>query len=306
MPEPTVTSIATPAPIPPSEAPPSATSIPTPVSTSPAHRRHAPGPSRAHVLLVMLENKGYAATLGSCSADPYLCSLASHYLSATAWEGIGHPSLPNYLAITSGSTQRCSSDGCSTGIRAADLGGQLTSAGIPWDAYMESMPMPCYSGAMSGEYTRVHNPFVYYAGGSSPCHDDPYPGSGGLVAVLDSPTPPDFVWLSPNLGDDMHSGSVEQGDTWLRSNLAPVFASRWFTGSNATVIVTMDENDPQSIPAGGFVPMVVISARATGLGPTALQGNHYGTLRSIEEAFSLPLLGSAQELNNGDVVRYFG
>ncbi len=280
--------------------------MPHPRSTAPPPGHPTVVPSRPHVLLVMLENKGYAATLGSCSADPYLCSLAAQYMSATAWEGIGHPSLPNYLAITSGSTQGCSSDGCGTGINASHLGTQLAAAGVPWDAYMESMPYACYGGAMSGEYTRVHNPFVYYTGASSPCHDDPYPGSAGLLATLGSRTPPDFVWISPNLGDDMHNGSVQQGDAWLRGNLAPILASPWFIRGDATVIVTMDENDPQSTPMGGQVPMVVISSKARGRGAVAIRGNLYGTLRSIEEAFGLSLLGAAQSLANGDVAGYFG
>src|SRR5580704_17696683 len=133
---------------------PTPTSVPTPTSahatTPPTSRPTAtprsgatPPPSRPHVLVIMLENRGYAATLGNCSADPYLCSLASQFVSATSWYGLGHPSLPNYLAISSGSTPGCTSDGCATGITAPDLGGQWSAAGIPWRAYMESMPSPC-------------------------------------------------------------------------------------------------------------------------------------------------------------------
>lgn len=279
-------------------------STPRPTSEPPHH--NTPPPARPHVLLIMLENKGYGATLGSCIADPYLCSLASQYVSATAWDAVSHPSLPNYLAVTSGSTQGCSGDGCPVGISAPDLGGQLTAARIPWEAYMESLPSACDTIAASGAYTRVHNPFVYYTDNASPCHDVPYPGSGGLISALDGSTPPDFVWVSPNLNDDMHNGSVQQGDAWLRANLAPVLASSWFTGGSATVIITMDENDQQSSPAGGQVPFVVISSRAKGAGAVATHGNLYGTLRSIEEVFGLPLLGGAQSPSNGDIVRYFG
>ncbi len=195
-----------------------------PASTPPQNTSsHNPSPpTRPHVLLIMLENKGYGATLGSCAADSYLCSLASQYMSATAWYSVGHPSLPNYLAVTSGSTQGCSGDTCSVGISATDLGGQLTTAGIPWQAYMESMPSACDDIASNGAYTRVHNPFAYFTDNASSCRDVPYPGAGGLLAALDGSAAPDFVWISPNLNDDMHNGSVEQGDAWLRANLAPV------------------------------------------------------------------------------------
>jgi hypothetical protein len=306
-PAPSVTSNPTVAPtLPPTPQPTSPAPKPTPRPTStPPHHNISP-PGRPHVLLIMLENKGYGATLGSCAADPYLCSLASQYLSATAWYAVSHPSLPNYLAVTSGSAQGCTSDGCPVGIGAPDLGGQLTAAGIPWEAYMESLPSACDTIAASGVYTRVHNPFVYYTDNASRCHDVPYPGSGGLISALDGSTPPDFVWISPNLDNDMHYGSVQQGDAWLKANLAPVLASSWFSGGSATVIVTMDENDKQSTPAGGQVPFVVISSRAKGAGAVTTFGNLFGTLRSIEEVFGLPLLGGAQSLSNGDIARYFG
>src|SRR3984885_4947823 len=144
----------------------------TPPHTASPHTTSPP--SRPHVLLIMLENKGYGATLGACAADAYLCSLASQYVSATAWYSVGHPSLPNYLAVTSGSTQGCSGDACPVGIRATDLGGQLTAAGIPWVAYMESLPSACDDVGASGAYTRVHNPFVYFTDNASRCHDVPY------------------------------------------------------------------------------------------------------------------------------------
>jgi hypothetical protein len=79
---------------------------------------------------------------GGSHPDPYLCSLAASYASFTAWDGVAHPSLPNYLALTSGSTQGCTSDNCK-GPYTSDLGAQLTTAGVPWTAYMESMKTAC-------------------------------------------------------------------------------------------------------------------------------------------------------------------
>lgn len=253
----------------------------------------------------MLENKGYAATLNSCAADPYLCSLAATYASDTNWFGVTHPSDPNYLAFDSGSTQGCAADTCYGPYGGTDLGAQLDAAGIPWDAYMESMPSACFAGPSSGNYARKHNPFVDFTDEKT-CHDLPYPGAGALVSTLDSSTAPDFVWITPNLQDDMHDGSVQQGDAWLRANLAAVLASSWFSDGNATVMVTMDENDAQSTPAGGQVPFVLISSRARGAGALTIHGNEYGALRSIEEVFGLRLLAGAQSPGDGDVSRYFG
>ncbi|HEY8676409.1 MAG TPA: alkaline phosphatase family protein [Candidatus Dormibacteraeota bacterium] len=252
---------------------------------------------KPHVLVVMEENRGYKATLGTCSADPYLCSLASGYASYTSWFGILHNSLPDYIAIIGGSTHGCPGSACGV----TDLGGQLSKAGTPWTAYMESMPSPCYLGSTSGQYTLTHNGFAHFHDDNTgPCHVLPYPGSIKTVAALTGVSAPDYVWITPNQLNDMHSGSVQQGDAWLKANLAPVLASSWFKNFNSTVIVTMDENNAQPLPAGGQVPMVVISNAAKGQGHLTMQGNHYGTLRAIEEAYGLTRLGAAANAANGD------
>ena len=267
-----------------------------------------------HVLVVMEENKGYNATLGACSADPYLCSLATVYASASSWYGVTHPSQPNYVAIASGSAQGCTVDNCvgAGAYPAEDLGGQLSAAGIPWVAWMESMPSPCFTGTSSGGYVLKHNPFVPFKDNlAGSCHIQPYPGAPSAVGTLAGPNAPDFVWISPNLTDDMHDGTVQQGDAWLKANVAPILASPWFTNFPSTVIVTMDEGDGQpngslTTEQGGHVPMVVISSNAQGKGSVNLAGDHYGTQRSIEEAYGLALLGEASNPANGDLSSLFG
>lgn len=277
-------------------------------SSSPTPTARASG--AVHVMVVMEENQGYGATIGSCGADPYICSLATGYASASSWTGVTHPSQPNYVAIDSGSTQGCNSDGCvgAGAYSATDLGGQLTSAGIPWVGWMESMPSACYQGDSYGNYVLKHNPFIQFKDNLSPapCRILPYPGVATMVSTLTGANAPDFAWITPNLNDDMHDGTVAQGDAWLKTNLQPVLTSSWFLDFNSTVIITMDENSGDNTGGGGHVPMVVISSKAKGRGNVVMTGNHYGTLRSIEEAYGLPLLGAAASPANGDLSSLFG
>lgn len=261
----------------------------------------------------MEENQGYDATQTNCvTQNAYFCQLASAYTSVTSWYGVTHPSLPNYLAITSGSTQGCGSDSCGS-YAASNLGQQLSTAKIPWMAYMESMPVACDSND-AGEYANKHNPFTHYfdlAGAVCQAHDVPYPGSAALVSALDRPGAPDFVWITPNLIHDMHDGTVADGDIWLQANLSPILASPWFTNYHSTVIVTEDEDSGSGLSccgdaAGGQIPELVISRNAAGKRMVALTGDHYGTLRTIEEAFGLPLLAAAAQSRNGDLSPYFG
>jgi hypothetical protein len=314
---------ATPSPSPsPSPSPIATTRVTAAPSVRPAPAPRAPAApaGKPHILVVMDENLGYSGTLGACSADPYLCSLASSYASASNWYGVTHPSQPNYEAIDSGSTQGCTSDNCvgAGNYSTEDLGGQLTSAGIPWVAWMESMPSPCYTGqgAAGGSYVLKHNPFVTFRDNlTGACHIQPYPGSTGAVSVLDGANAPDFVWITPNICDDMHDscgpGNAQQGDAWLKSNLPGILASSWFRDFPSTVIVTLDEGDGNpngagSAMQGGHIPLVIISSNAQGKGNIAASGDHYGLLRSIEEVLSLPLLGGAADPSNGDLRALFG
>ena len=257
--------------------------------------------SSPHVLLVMLENKGYPKTLGNCSADPYLCSLAKTYASITKYVGVGHPSLPNYLEVTAGTNEGCTSDSCARGKYSTDLMQQFIAAGIPFTFYMESMPTAC-DPSDSGNYVVHHNPAPYFKDSGCATHDVPYPGESGLTAALASPGAPDFVWITPNVKDDMHSGTVQAGDAWLKANLAPVLTSSWFA-SGATVIVTMDENDNSSSPPNE-IPMVIISSNALGKGNLTFGGSHYTTLGALETVYGLPLLGHAS--NEGALTALFG
>jgi hypothetical protein len=218
----------------------------------------------------------------------------------TNWHGVSHPSQPNYYAFVSGSTQGCTSDTCGP-FSAPSIGSQLNAAGVPWTAYMESMPSAC-DKSNSGGYVVKHDPFVSSSAITNCAqHVLPYPGASAMVSALNSGAAGDFVWITPNLIDDMHDGTVKQGDAWLKANVAPVLTSSWFTNFNSTVIVTMDEGDAGTT---NQIPMVVISNHAKGKGAIATAGNHYGDLRTIEEAFGLSLLGGAG--SGADLSSLFG
>jgi hypothetical protein len=284
----------------------------------------APASGTPHIMLIMEENQSYSATLGSCgggSPDPYWCSLAATYASGTQWYGVAHPSLPNYLDIVSGADQGCIADTCplSVGGSAPNLGEQLSQAGIPWVAWMESMPRACDTGGDSGDYAQHHDPFAYFADvtTSADCSANlaPYPGASAMVSALEGGNAPDFVWLTPNVCDDMHTAcnsanQITAGDDWLKSNLPGVLQSSWFA-AGGTVIIAMDESEGDDSgccggAAGGSVPITVISSQARGFGDFSSAGDHFGVLRSLEEAFHLSLLGGAKNPANGDLGSLLG
>jgi len=60
---------------------------------------------------------------------------------------VAHPSLPNYLALVSGSTQGVTSDCTSCQVAARNLADTLEGAGKTWKTYAEGLPRPGFTGA---------------------------------------------------------------------------------------------------------------------------------------------------------------
>jgi hypothetical protein len=62
-------------------------------------------------MVIIEENRNRSEVIGAANM-PYLNSLATKYGNTSAWDGVGHPSEPNYVALISGSTQGLTSDAC--------------------------------------------------------------------------------------------------------------------------------------------------------------------------------------------------
>src|SRR3954470_4028133 len=178
----------------------------------PAARPHRAPPS--HVITIVMENKEASQVLGR---SRYVAKLARRYGQATRSYAVTHPSLPNYLALTSGSTHGIASDCTDCHLRARNLADQLAGAGISWRAYLQGMPAPCFRGAAAGRYAKKHNPFMYYddvAGRASRCRRlVPY---GRLAGDLRPGRLPTYSLVVPDLCDDTHDCGVATGDRFLR------------------------------------------------------------------------------------------
>lgn len=120
-------------------------------------------PHYTHVIWVWMENHSYSTIIGSAQA-PYINSLASECGLATNYHNISHPSLPNYMAATSGAgysgIARFDGD-CNPTGSCTTTAKSIFAQGETWKAYQESMPSKC-AKSDSGEYAVRHNPPPYY------------------------------------------------------------------------------------------------------------------------------------------------
>jgi phospholipase C len=249
-------------------------------------------------MVIVEENHSYEEVIGN-SAMPYLNGLASTYGLATNYTDLTHPSEPNYLGMISGSIWDNPADLTpqQDSYSGSTLVDQLAAAGVTWKAYMEDMPKACDLTDQFGPggYDVNHNPFMYFSGirnTPSQCNRDvPFTQ---LATDLNSGTAPSFIYVSPNLTNDMHNGTYQQGDAWLQKQIPLVLASSWYR-SGGIVIVTFDEGGTTE-----RIATIVISASNHGAQLNTAM-NHYGLLRGLEETYGVPLLGGAANSANGDL-----
>ena len=119
--------------------------------------------SAGALAVIVMENEEFGDILGS-SSTPYINGLARRYSLAQQMYAIGHPSLPNYLALTGGSTHGISSDCTGCSVPGTGLAGQLALAAHHLEGLHGGPPRPCFQGAGAGDYAKKHDPFVYYRG----------------------------------------------------------------------------------------------------------------------------------------------
>jgi phosphatidylinositol-3-phosphatase len=249
------------------------------------------GQAPAHVAVIVMENHGYGSIIGSAQA-PFINRLARHYALASDMYATGHPSLPNYLALTAGSTFGVDSDCTGCSVRASNLATQLQNAGIDWKAYMEGLPHPCFTGGGAGVYAKKHDPFVYFtsvAANRSLC---------GNVVPLDrlasdeaAGSLPRFIWITPNLCHDMHDCSVARGDRFLAGLVPQLLAS---LGTNGVLVLTWDEGASDSgccrSAHGGHIAAIVAGPGAVPGARLRTPTDQYSVLGAVEELLGLPRL----------------
>src|SRR6516162_1087063 len=234
-----------------------------------------------HIVVVMEENHSFSEIIGSSSA-PYINSLTQQGALFTNSFAIEHPSEPNYLDLFSGSNQGITSDACPVGpFSVANLGSELTAAGETFTGFSEDLPSAGSTVCTSGAYARKHAPWINFSN---------VPAASNLPF---SSFPTDFTNLptvsiiDPNLNDDMHDGTITQGDTWLQQNLSSYI--QFAQTHNSLLIVTWDEDDNSS---NNQIPTIFI-------GPMVKQGqfsetiNHFNVLRTLEDLYGLTNVGGA-------------
>jgi phosphatidylinositol-3-phosphatase len=259
-----------------------------------------PRASSSHVVVIVMENAEYGEVIGSGEA-PYVNSLARRYGLATRSYAVAHPSLPNYLALTSGSTHGVLSDCTGCAVAGPSIAEQLEAKGISWRAYLEGAPRPCFRGSEAGGYAKKHNPFVYYRSiAATPQRCARLVGFARLASDLSSGSLPGYVWITPNLCDDGHDCGVAAGDRFLARTVPSLLRE---LGPHGLLLLTWDEGSSDAgccgQARGGHVATILAGPDVRRGGRDSAPIDTYGLLGTIEQALGLAPLGRAADPRSG-------
>jgi hypothetical protein len=263
---------------------PVATGRPTssPPSTAPHASLSTIGgvPRFDHIVVAVMENHSYGQILDSGQA-PFLDSLAATGAVLIHSYAVTHPSEPNYLALFSGSTHGLSDDSCPHSYRGPNLAAASIAAGKTFTGYSEGLPSIGFTGCSSGLYARKHNPWSDFPALASSLNQP-------MTSFPSDPTRlPTVSFVIPNLDNDMHDGSISQGDQWLRTHLGGY--ADWASTHNSLLIITADEDDTGH---HNHIPTILVGAHVKP-GPSPVRVDHYDILRTILESLNLPTFEQA-------------
>ncbi|GIP26876.1 acid phosphatase [Paenibacillus sp. J23TS9] len=233
-----------------------------------------------HVVIVVEENHSEQKIIGNPSA-PYINGLVNQGAYFTQSYATDHPSQPNYLVLFSGSNQGIRSDSCGHILKTPNLASELIKAKYTFGGFSEDLPSTGSTVCTHKQYGRKHSPWVNFTN---------VPTSANMTMASfpsDYNKLPTVSFVIPNLDHDMHDGTIQAADDWLKKNLAPYL--EWAKTHNSLFILTWDEDDYGSrnhiptIMVGEHVRQAKLNQKIT----------HLSVLRMLEELYHLPYLGKS-------------
>jgi acid phosphatase len=235
-------------------------------------------------MIVILENANY----GDALAQPFLGNLAKSGALLSQFHAEARPSLPNYIALTAGTTAGVTSNG-PVNLDLRHIGDLLEAKGKRWKVYTEGYPGRCFLGNRSGNYVRKHVPFLSFENIQKDAHRCANViEASALNTDVATGNLPDYSLYIPDEKNDGHATGPAFADRWMAQVFGPLMKNHAFM-KGLLLVVTFDEAD-KSDPTNRIFTALT--------GEPVLSGsvsknpyNHYSLLRTIENALSLGTLG---------------
>ena len=254
-------------------------------------------PRSKHVWLLAEENHSYEQ---ATQAMPYLMSMAGKYGMATQSYADMHNSLSTLMHLTSGQTVT-NNDNTTLYFNVDNIVRRLMAAGLTWRSYQENIPYAGYEGIGAYPYVKRHNSMAYFTDTNTSAeriHSVPLP------ADLTTAPEANLSYVTPNLLDDAHDGTMAAADSWLSKHLPAILARPEFQpDGDGLLIITFDEGNLSPIDfrcsattsssagngCGGRILTVLIGPHVRRGFRSAIWHNHESVLKTV--CLSLGLSG---------------
>jgi phosphatidylinositol-3-phosphatase len=257
----------------------------------------SPAPRMSRVFVVVEENHSFQSVIGSADM-PFLNGLVPQGALATQYFANAHPSLPNYLMLTTGDTI-AKDDSFNSTVSQDNVVRELIAAGKTWKCYADGLPSVGYTGPTVTGYAREHDPFAFL----SDLRNDSAQ-SANLVpfsqfsADLANDHVPDYAFIIPNPQNDgrdcppglancTDSQRLAAADKWLKTNIGGVLTNPAFTQDGLLIILFDESFSDDTAHGGGQVPMLILSPKAKAGYQSSNLYQHQSTLRLTLEALGV-------------------
>jgi phosphatidylinositol-3-phosphatase len=204
-------------------------------------------PRSNHVWLLTEENHSYENVVGN-SQMPYFNQLIQQHALAGQFYADRHTSLPALMWFVAGANVTTNQDTVSCNHPEDNLVRELLKKGYTWKSYQEGLPYAGYQGLYGGTnniYYRRHNPLIDFT--------DVCPGTGQdkksvpftqMATDFNLGDIVNFAYITPDVNDDSHNGTLQQADQWLQAHLPNILARPEFqSGGDGILFIIFDEGN---------------------------------------------------------------
>jgi phosphatidylinositol-3-phosphatase len=204
-------------------------------------------PRSSHVWMVTEENHSYEEVVGN-SQMPYYNQLIQQYGLAGQFYSDQHTSLPALMWFVAGAHVSTNEDTVSCQHSEDNIVREILKNGYTWKSYQEGLPYAGFQGLYGGTnniYYRRHNPLIDFTdvcpGTGQDTRSVPYTQMETDFAQGDTVN---FAYITPDVNDDSHNGTLQQADQWLQDNLPKILARPEFSpGGDGILFLIWDEAD---------------------------------------------------------------
>ena len=251
-------------------------------------------PRSNHVWVITEENHSYESVIGNPSM-PYYNSLAKKYGLATQYYSPMHNSLAALMWMVAG--QMVTADNNTTTCWHVDnVVRHLVAQGLTWRSYQRDLPYPGFQGLYSGDYVRRHNPIIDFTDSCAPNQRLNSVPFTQLATDIRNHETPNYAYVTPNLDEDAHDGTLPEADDWLADNLPRILALPEFRpGGDGLMFIVWDEGDLGSdnrcssqinSGCGGRVATLVIGPQVKPHYKSGTLYSHANLLRTVCDAMA--------------------